>query len=135
MIFFKFVTSQFTKIKRFFVLVFGLQGAPKKQKKIKKWSYRWSEPFGTKKFKTFIFLVNFWFLLIRVAATFFSKPFFVPKMGNFFFKMALQMVFGLFKNYPIFRYIIYDFLKKVSRGSRPTCLAKILCALQHRQLF
>ena len=39
------------------------------------------------------------------------------------------MVFGLFKNYPIFRYIIYDFLKKVSRGSRPTCLAKILCAL------
>ena len=38
------------------------------------------------------------------------------------------MVFGLFKNYPIFRYIIYDFLKKVSRGSRPTCLAKILCA-------
>ena len=39
------------------------------------------------------------------------------------------MVFGLFKNYPIFRYIIYDFLKKVSRGSRPTCLAKIFCAL------
>ena len=38
------------------------------------------------------------------------------------------MVFGKFKNYPIFRYIIYDFLKKVSRGSRPTCLAKILCA-------
>ena len=41
------------------------------------------------------------------------------------------MVFGLFKNYPIFRYIIYDFLKKVSRGSRPTCLAKILCAQLH----
>ena len=39
------------------------------------------------------------------------------------------MVFGKFKNYPIFRYIIYDFLKKVSRGSRPTCLAKILCVL------
>ena len=39
------------------------------------------------------------------------------------------MVFGKFKNYPIFRYIIYDFLKKVSRGSRPTCLAKILCAM------
>ena len=39
------------------------------------------------------------------------------------------MVFGKFKNYPIFRYIIYDFLKKVSRGSRPTCLAKILCAV------
>ena len=45
------------------------------------------------------------------------------------------MVFGLFKNYPIFRYIIYDFLKKVSRGSRPTCLAKILCAVYHRLLL
>ena len=44
------------------------------------------------------------------------------------------MVFGLFKNYPIFRYIIYDFLKKVSRGSRPTCLAKILCALHYTTL-
>ena len=33
------------------------------------------------------------------------------------------MVFGKFKNYYILRYIIYDFLKKVSGGNRPTCLA------------
>ena len=39
------------------------------------------------------------------------------------------MVFGKFKNYHILRYIIYDFLKKVSGGNRPTCLAKILCAM------
>ena len=38
------------------------------------------------------------------------------------------MVFGKFKNYHILRYIIYDFLKKVSGGNIPTCLAKILCA-------
>ena len=115
--------------KTIFCFGFWALGCPKKTKKIKKWSYRWSEPFGTKRFKTFIFLVIFWFLLIRVAATFFSKTFFCTKKRAIFFKkMALQMVFGLFKNYPIFRYIIYDFLKKVSRGSRPTCLAKILCA-------
>ena len=41
------------------------------------------------------------------------------------------MVFGKFKNYYILRYIIYDFLKKVSGGNRPTCLAKILCAMFH----
>ena len=45
------------------------------------------------------------------------------------------MVFGKFKNYPIFRYIICDFLKKVSRGSRPTCLAKILCAMLYVSCF
>ena len=113
-----------------FCFGFWALGCTKKTKKIKKWSYRWSEPFGTKRFKTFIFLVIFWFLLIRVAATFFFKTFFCTKKRAIFFKkMALQMVFGLFKNYPIFRYIIYDFLKKVSRGSRPTCLAKILCAV------
>ena len=45
------------------------------------------------------------------------------------------MVFGKFKNYYILRYIIYDFLKKVSGGNRPTCLAKILCALLFRAGF
>ena len=72
--------------KAIFCFGFWALGCTKKTKKIKKWSYRWSEPFGTKRFKTFIFLVIFWFLLIRVAATFFPKPFFVPKNGQFFLK-------------------------------------------------
>ena len=39
------------------------------------------------------------------------------------------MVFEICLNDHILRFIIYEFLKKVSGGSRPTCLAKILCAL------
>ena len=41
------------------------------------------------------------------------------------------MVFGKFKNYYILRYIIYDFLKKVSGGNRPTCLVRVHCAVGH----
>jgi len=32
------------------------------EKTFKKWSYRWSEPFGKKSVKTLIFVVIFWFL-------------------------------------------------------------------------
>ena len=41
------------------------------------------------------------------------------------------MVFEKFKNYYILRYIIYDFLKKVSGGNRPTCLVRVHCAMPH----
>ena len=76
-----------TRIKNKVIFCFGFWalGCTKKTKKIKKWSYRWSEPFGTKRFKTFIFLVIFWFLLIRVAATFFFKTFFCTKKRAIFF--------------------------------------------------
>ena len=40
------------------------------------------------------------------------------------------MVFEKLKNYHILRYIIYEFLKKFSVGPWPTCLVKILCALE-----
>ena len=73
--------------KTIFCFGFWALGCPKKTKKLKKWSYRWSEPFGTKRFKTFIFLVIFWFLLIRVTATFFFKiTFRTKKQAIFFFK-------------------------------------------------
>ena len=39
------------------------------------------------------------------------------------------MVFDKLKKFHIFRYIIYDFLKKVSGGNRPTCLVRVHCAL------
>ena len=45
------------------------------------------------------------------------------------------MVFGKFKNYHILRYIIYDFLKKVSGGNRPTCLVRVHCAMPHQQVL
>ena len=45
------------------------------------------------------------------------------------------MVFGKFKNYYILRYIIYDFLKKVSGGNRPTCLVRVHCALSYLEYF
>jgi len=69
---------------------FSSRSDPKNTKLIKKWPYRWSEPFGTKIFKTFIFFVIFWFLLIRVETTFFSKTFFCTKKRAIFLKkMAL----------------------------------------------
>ena len=37
-------------------------------------------------------------------------------------KRTKKMVFEKFKNYHILRYIIYEFLKKVSGGTGPTCL-------------
>ena len=42
------------------------------------------------------------------------------------------MVFEICKNDQILRFIIYEFLKKVSGGS---CLAKILCALCHHCIY
>ena len=43
--------------------------------------------------------------------------------------MVLGMLFENFKNVHILRYIIYEFLKKVSWGPQPTCFIKIHCAL------
>ena len=39
------------------------------------------------------------------------------------------MLFGNFKNYHILRYVIYEFLKKVLGGPRPTCLVRVHCAV------
>ena len=45
------------------------------------------------------------------------------------------MVFYFFLNDHVLRFIIYEFLKNVSGGGWPTCLAKILCALCHPCFF
>ena len=38
------------------------------------------------------------------------------------------MLFENFKNVHILRYVIYEFLKKVLGGPRPTCLVRVHCA-------
>ena len=43
--------------------------------------------------------------------------------------MVLGMLFENFKNVHILRYVIYEFLKKVLGGPRPTCLVRVHCAL------
>ena len=45
--------------------------------------------------------------------------------------MVLGMLFENFKNYYILRYVIYEFLKKVLGGPRPTCLVRVFCALHY----
>ena len=42
--------------------------------------------------------------------------------------MVLGMLFKNFKNVHILRYVIYEFLKKVLGGPRPTCLVRVHCA-------
>ena len=48
--------------------------------------------------------------------------------------MVLGMLFENFKNVHILRYVIYEFLKKVLGGPRPTCLVRVHCALWQRWL-
>ena len=40
------------------------------------------------------------------------------------------MLFGNFKNYHILRYVIYEFLKKVSGGPQLTCFVRVNCAMR-----
>ena len=47
---------------------------------------------------------------------------------KYFKKMVLGMLFENFKKFHILRYVIYEFLKKVLGGPRPTCLVRVHCA-------